>query len=300
METGSLIHCIALEPHTFDDEFLISDEKVKEPSDRLKFAEKVIMPFPAKFLTPTGNLSSTAKIKAEIEDYRIANDEYLIATPLEIRNLNAWRDSKDMIIISQKMYDEAKVVAQKALDYEFEITINGDKYHFTFQEAIDKDSAIMERAFYAYINEDLTVTLEPKSERSIRLKTKPDILIDLGDMNYISVDLKSAETASLDDFNGTAKLFYHLQEAHYTKILEANGINVYKFIFLMVGKKEWSGAQQYEYDQVAKDLGVEHFEKAIKQHFLAVEDGEVRETSFDGQNYDREPIISLPAYMFYK
>jgi len=300
MDFGSLVHCLALEPETFNDEFMISDEKIKEPSERLINPEKQIMVYPEKFLTPSGNLSTAKKVAMETEEYRMSNDEFLFATPIEIYNLRIWMEAKGKTIVTQKSIDEAKVIAQKALDYEFSITINSELYNFTFQDAIDKESAIMERAFYAWINEDLTVTLEPKSDRAIRVKTKPDILIDLGHDNYIVVDLKTADTASVKDFEKTAKLFYHLQEAHYTKILEANGIKVFKFIFLMAGKQKWSGCQQYEYDRPAKELGEEHFERAVKMHIIAMEDGEVRETSFDGEKYEREPVLSLPAYMFYK
>ncbi len=302
---GSLIHCLALEPHTFKDEFWIGYEGYKAPKeDRMKDIESHTIihgsiQYPESVLTPSGTLSTSKKAREEIEAFRAESGDKICITPNENKLFAIYLKTKGKTVITQERYEDAQKIANKARAYEFQMTTDEGVFTFTLEDAIKHDSAIMERAFYAWYNPSTkTVTRTKIDEDAIELKTKPDILLDVGRGAYVVIDLKSSIDASPTSFRKGGGFFYHLQEAHYTKVLEANGLKIYKFKFLFIGKEEWSIGQDYEYDIASKELGVDQFHKALLIHQLALK-GELRETVFDGGKYDREPVLGLPNYMFY-
>jgi len=302
---GKLIHCLILEPHVFNDEFhILGDGDIRYNKELVQHIEENILNkrmvlYPQELLTPSGNLSSSKKAKEEIEAFKLKNGDCLFLTPAQYAEYKFYLNVKGKILITNEQYEYASKIAKKALAYEFQMTTTMGVFTFTLQDAINNESAIMERSFYAWYNPDTgEVTKEKMTEDSIHVKTKPDIMLEVGKMIYVVIDVKSAIDASPDTVRSAGRLFYHLQEAHYTKILEAHGIKVYKFKFMFTGKEEWSTCQDYEYGETTKDLGVQHFHKAMKMHRLAI-NGEVRETIFDGEKYDREPVVDVPNWLFY-
>lgn len=303
---GSLTHCLTLEPHTFNDEFYLSEDgKISFDEELMNHIaqnidHKSVYLYPKEVLTPSGNLSSSAKALELIGDFRDTNGDGLYLTPAVNKKYALWLKLNGKTVVTQEQYDEAEKIAQKALAYEFQITTTDGVFRFTLQDAINNEAAIMERAFYAWWNpSSLTFTKEKVDDDAIEVKTKPDILLSVGNDTYVAIDLKTSVDASPNSFNRGSGLFYFVQEAHYTKILEANGLKIYKFLFLFAGKEAWSTVQQYEYGPASKELGVDMLHRGLNQHWLALK-GDVRETVFENGKYDREPVIEVPAYMHYK
>ena len=303
---GSLIHTLILEPEEFNNRFAIAPDNYKQPSDEMldKIGDKKVAPYPLEVLTPKGSLS-TAKVKKELIEELDSDEDIIYLTPNELANYSYYITNKDKYIISQEMLDNCKTVAQKAIDYKFHITSpNGEVISFDIDKLKTYNIFYPEYVFYAYIHpHTLETSLTPK-EDFIKCKCKPDFLVGLDIENKIFAcyDLKTAETAGANEIavKGAGR-YYHLQEALYTKILEANGLKIYKFRFLVVGKQEWATAQEYEYDRVAKDLGLDHLRKALKQ-FKKAKEGVIKEGVFDIETgeYQLEPVVTVPTYMFYK
>jgi len=298
---GSLIHTLVLEPHEFDNRYIVADDfKMPSEDTLIKVEGREVAMYPKEVLTSTGKLS-TAKAKLPIIEELDKDEEIAYLTPNEYASYILYKENMDKKFITQEMLDFANDVATKARDYTFHITADGTTHSFTFS-FLEKEGLVQyEKAFYFWIDKDtLEVSPEPK-EGFIKAKIKPDMLVKVAPNTYVVYDLKTAQTAGKDEIalNG-AKRYWHLQEALYTLGLEAHGLNVFKFRFLIVGKNEWSTAQEYEYDIPTKDLGKEHLSKALKL-FDKAQKGELKETVFDPatNEYDLEPTVTAPSWLFY-
>ena len=294
LRMGALTHGLVLEPAEFNNDFIIVD-KYKEPNEEILNSITVIAP--KECLTPTGLLSSSKKAKEIITQYE---KEGIVITPDDAVMLGLYNDER--IKVTQLEVDEAQKIATKALNYEFKLTI-GEKVMFINTEALlNHEITTKERAFYAVVRDGEYIAKDDNYsfiDGDIDVKCKPDILVEIGENTFIAIDLKTGEDASAETASKVGGKFLNpLQESHYTKILKTNGLNVYKFLFLYVGKEEWSEAQHYEYCPMSREWGDKMLSKAIALHLKALS-GEVRDCPFVNGEYNREPIITIPAYLQY-
>jgi len=137
----------------------------------------------------------------------------------------------------------------------------------------------------------------------VGVKCRPDLLVKTK-KGYIVIDLKTMSgEATPDNFAKTSGNFlYYLQEAVYREVLKRNGLNVIKFIFLGVSKVEHSGAEYFEHDITALELGEELLKKALFKFKWCLKYDEWEEGQFDYKNGGFEVIntITLPNYVFYQ
>lgn len=284
---GSLVHTCLLEPHLIDAEYIESDAKKPnfEIIEQLGSGKK-LRRYPSDVLTPSGQLSKSKQAIELANNMREMNGDVIYVTPSEYNSIKTYIDNADKSIVPPGTIEKAKEIAKKGAEYEFQITLDKPIF-FTIDEVREYENVFFERSFFVNID-------------GVEMKCRPDILIKLDDKNVIVIDIKTTESPAPTAFDRTAaSLYFHIQEAHYTRVLEACGYNVLKFIFLMIGKKEGTGAQAYELGPASKDLGNTQLDKAIAKYKLAKR-GIVREAPFENGEYDREPVRELPGWVFYE
>ena len=152
------------------------------------------------------------------------------------------------------------------------------------------ENGVAEKSFFCEIDE-------------VGIKCRPDLLVKTK-KGYVIVDLKtmSSEATPIDFAKTSANFLYHLQEAIYREVLEANGLKVIDFIFAGVSKLDYSGAGYFRHDISAVDLGRDLMKKALFKFKWCLEHDEWSEGEFDFVNGGFEKIsnIMLPNWAWYQ
>lgn len=268
---GKLHHTLVMEPHKFNDEYIIIDLPLRPVKDDL--------------------IEALEKLGGDVELRENGKGEIIVADTVEQlkAKIDAIKVSSNKTVCTKAQYDLAKETAEKALNSYFEI-IHGGKTLLKAQlkQLLELDKCYVEKTFYGVID-------------GVEAQIRPDILLNLGAKNdvWFVIDLKTLEVATPAMFVRQGGAFYwDMQEQFYLEILRQNGIDAKAFYFNCAGKKEFSGAGFFEWGTATKDEAKKVVKAGIRKYKFCMENNIFLEAKFDYQNLKFEPITTLevPVY----
>lgn len=271
---GKLHHTLVLEPHKFDEDYIVIDMPARPVKDDLVEALETL----------GGDVDLKENGKGDI----------VVADTVEglKKKIEAIKVNTKKTICTKAQFKLAQQTAQKALNSWFELIVSGKTIlKAQLKDLLELDKCYVEKTFYGQIN-------------GVDVQVRPDILIDLGLKNNIwfVIDLKTLEVATPNMFvkQGGA-FFWDMQEAFYLDVLAQNGIVPKAFYFNCAGKKEFSGAGFYEWGVSTKDEAKKVVQAGINKYKYCVENNIFLESKFDYVKMRFEAITTLdvPVYRQY-
>lgn len=263
---GSAVHKMILEPHEFDDEFFVSDLRVKTELTLLPSGAKIGL-YPKEVLTPSGAVSTSKAAKEIIST--LLKDADALATPKELAVFNLFRKNKDKTLLSSSDYELCKQMTDAVMSHaECKLFLSdgtAESSHFSEIDGVD-------------------------------VKCRPDYYReDLG----IIIDVKTCQDASPDSFLKDAANFgYYVQAAFYMDVLRSLGKPAHKFMFMAVEKKEPFMVGLYELDYTALEHGKTEYLRA----FEIYKNIDKYKTPIYRDTADESVVqtLTLPNYVYYK
>lgn len=271
---GRLHHTLVMEAHKLHDDYVFIDlptRPIKE--DYVKAVEAL-----------GGEIALKENTKNEI----------VVADTIDTlkEKLDELKKNTKKVVCTKAHLELAEATSAKALNSVFKLEVNGK----TLLEALLSDllalpKCYVEKSFYGEID-------------GIAVQIRPDILINLGASSdvWFVIDLKTLEVATPSEFvRQGGKFFWDMQEQFYLEVLRQNGINAKAFYFNCAGKKEYSGAQFYEWGVSTKDEAKKVVKAGFKKYKYCVENNVFQEGKFDYKNLKFEAITTLdvPIYRQY-
>lgn len=223
MLLGTLVHCLVLEPDTFETRYQqelnpdsIPNLMTKVPELK-KYCEQHQLP--------------TTGVKHELIQRIIGHDPQ---APIWDVLVSRQKQGKRRVI-NTGLWDKARLMRDGVFD-------NPDAYHL-------------------FSRGDAEVSIWAEHQTTL-VKCRCDWLRQDG----ICADLKTCTCASPDAFGkDCARLGYHLQEVHYTTVLNKTGIDCDYFAFVAIESEPPYLCQIYHLDDKSRRLASQRYEQALAQ-----------------------------------
>lgn len=274
LTVGKLHHTLVLEPHKFDEDYIIIDLPARPVKD--------------DFVNVLEALGGEVDLKEN------GKCDIVVADTVEglKAKIEKIKTSMKKTICTKTQYELAKQTSEKALNSWFELIVAGKTLlKAQLRDLLQLDKCYVEKTFYGQIS-------------GVDVQVRPDILINLGLKNdiWFVIDLKTLEVATPQMFvkqGGT--FFWDMQEQFYLDVLRQNGINPKAFYFNCAGKKEFSGAGFYEWGISTKEEAKKVVKAGMRKYKYCKENNIYLESKFDYVQLRFEAITTLdvPVYRQY-
>ena len=270
---GRLHHTLVLEPHKFDKDYIVLDLPARPiKNDYIKALEVL-----------GGEL-----------DLKESKGEMIIADTIDTLKEKIEKQTAQInkTICTKAHLELAQQTAKKALESTFELIVGQQTLLCAqLKDLLQYEKCYVERTFFGNIND-------------VDVQIRPDIIINLGIKNdvWFVIDLKTIDTATPKEFaQQGGKYFWDMQEAFYLEVLRQNGIIPKAFYFNCAGKKEFSGAQFYEWGETSKLEAHKVLRAGLNKYKYCIENNLFLEAKFDYKNLRFEAITTLevPIYRQY-
>lgn len=268
---GKLHHTLVLEPHKFDEDYIVIDMPARVVKDDLIQALEAL----------GGNV-----------DVRMnSRDEIVVADTVDMlkEKIEDIKITIKKTICTKAQVELAIQTSKKALNSWFEIIVKGETIlKAQLKDILELEKCYVEKTFYGTIND-------------VDVQVRPDILVNLGakvDIWFV-IDLKTLEVATPNMFVKQGGAFYwDMQEQFYLEVLRQNEIDAQAFYFNCAGKKEFSGAGFYEWSGTTKEDAKRVVQAGMKKYKYCIENNIFLESKFDYVKIKFEAITTLdvPAY----
>lgn len=274
LTVGKLHHTLVLEPHKFDEDYIIIDLPARPVKDDLVDALEAL----------GGDVDLKENGKGDVV---VADTVEGLKAKIEKIKLSIKKT-----VCTKAQYELAKQTSEKALNSWFELIVAGKTLlKAQLRDLLELDKCYVEKTFYGVID-------------GVKVQSRPDILINLGlksDIWFV-IDLKTLEVATPQMFvkqGGT--FFWDMQEQFYLDVLRQNGINPKAFYFNCAGKKEFSGASFFEWGISTKDEAKKVVKAGFRKYKYCTENNVYLESKFDYVHLRFEAITTLdvPVYRQY-
>lgn len=271
---GKLHHTLVLEPHKFDDDYIVIDMPSRPVKDDW--------------------VDALEMLGGEVSFRENAKKEMVVADTVDSlkEKIETIKAHSKKTICTKAHYELAQQTSEKALNSWFELIVNRKTLlKAQLKDLLALDKCYVEKTFYGTIN-------------GVKVQVRPDILINLGLKNdiWFVIDLKTLEVATPSMFvkQGGA-FFWDMQEQFYLDVLRQNDIDPKAFYFNCAGKKEFSGASFYEWGQSTKDEAKKVVQAGIRKYKYCTENNVFLESKFDYVQLKFEAITTLdvPVYRQY-
>ena len=249
-------------------------------------------------LQPTSDMkigSAFHKLLLEPDSF---DEEFFVMPKLDKRKTENKKFIQELLEKNEgktMLTESEKEIADKLTKKAREKVLVMPEYNFKVKVAdlLKAKGVQIEQTFFATIND-------------IELRCRPDIMINLSkDKNkpfWLVIDPKSIEVTTPARFlKNAANFMYHLQVAVYQTVLEANNIDVARFLFLAAGKDDTSAAEFYELSENDVALGKDLMERGIRKFKYCKQHNDWREGVFDYVENKFEEInkVQLPQWAYY-
>lgn len=268
---GRLHHTLVMEPHKFNDDYIVLDlpaRPVKE--DLVKALE---------------DLGGSVEMKEN------SKGDIVVADTVETlkEKIDIIKKETKKVICTKAHLEIAEKTSEKALNSIFELIVGSRSIlKAQLRDILALPKCYVEKSFYGVIE-------------GIEVQVRPDILVNLGASTevWFVIDLKTLEVATPKEFiKQGGNFFWDMQEQFYIEVLKQNGINVKAFYFNCAGKKDFSGAQFHEWGLTTKEDAKKIVIAGMRKYKYCVENSIFLESRFDFRNMKFEAITTseVPAY----
>lgn len=268
---GSLHHTLVLEPHKFNDEYIV----LNMPSRPVK----------QDYIDAVEMLGGTLETRENSKKEIVVADT---VDELKVK-LDDLKSKTDKTIVTQAQLDIAMTTSEKALESYFVVEAGMKTLlKAKLRDIIELDNCYVEKTFYGVID-------------GIEIQIRPDLLVNLSKQHkvWFVVDLKTANDATMSMFaQQSSKFYYDIQEYVYREVLRQNGIDVKDFRFCVAGKSEASRSAYYQLDSEDIEDAGQMVKQIIKKYKWCKENDIWEEGKFDYQRLRFEPTatVKLPTY----
>jgi hypothetical protein len=268
---GRLHHTLVMEPHKFNDDYIVLDLPARPVKEDL--------------------VNALEDLGGSVEMKENSKGEIVVADTVETlkEKIDQIKKETKKVICTKQQLEIAQATSEKALNSIFELVVNNRSIlKAQLRDILSLPKCYVEKTFYGVIE-------------GVEVQVRPDILVNLGAKTdvWFVIDLKTMEVSTPKEFiKQGGNFFWDMQEQFYIEVLKQNEINVKAFYFNCTGKKEWSGAQFHEWGITTKEDAKKIVIAGMRKYKYCVENSIFLESKFDFRNLKFEAITTseVPAY----